>query len=115
MNANVSNYSSEKLRRVDLTFKAAGSEDITKVQDTILGAVAKCEKALQDPAPFAAPVGGVPGGLEYTVRVWTESANYWDVYFEMNRRLLLELPQEGIVFAFPHMDVRMRDREAPGA
>ena len=96
MNANVSNYSSEKLRRVDLTFKASGAEDITKVQETILGAVAKCEKALQDPAPFAAPVAGVPGGLEYTVRVWTESANYWDVYFDLMKSIPTALGEAAI-------------------
>ena len=87
MNANVSNFSSEEKRRVDLSFNISGGEDISKVQETILGVIQGCEKALDDPAPFVAPVGPVPGGLEYTVRVWCNSADYWDVHFDLMKRI----------------------------
>ena len=52
-----------------------------------LGVIQGCEKALDDPAPFVAPVGPVPGGLEYTVRVWCNSADYWDVHFDLMKRI----------------------------
>lgn len=96
MNANITNFSSEELRRVDLTFNVTGAESIEKVQELILGTVAKNELALKDPAPFAAPVSGIPGGLEYTVRVWARSANYWDAYFSLLKEIATALGEAGI-------------------
>lgn len=96
MNANVSNFSSEEKRRVDLSFNIGGGEDITKVQETILAVIAESPKALNDPAPFVAPVGGIPGGLEYTVRVWCNSADYWDVHFDLMKRIPTALGEAGI-------------------
>ena len=87
MNSNISNCSSEDLRRVDLTFNIAGSEPIKKVQATIMKVVVATDKAMADPAPDVQPVAGIPGGLTYTVRVWCNSADYWDVYFELMREI----------------------------
>lgn len=87
MNSNISNCSSEELRRVDLTFNIAGSEPIEKVQATIMKVVVATDKAMADPAPDVQPVAGIPGGLEYTVRVWCKSSDYWDVYFELMREI----------------------------
>ena len=87
MNSNISNCSSEELRRVDLTFNIAGSEPIKKVQATIMKLVVATDKAMADPAPDVQPVAGIPGGLEYTVRVWCKSSDYWDVYFELMREI----------------------------
>ena len=87
MNSNISNCSSEDLRRVDLTFNIAGSEPIKKVQATIMKVIVASDKAMADPAPEVQPVAGIPGGLEYTVRVWCETADYWDLYFELMREI----------------------------
>jgi small conductance mechanosensitive channel len=87
MNSNISNCSSEDLRRVDLTFNIAGFEPIKKVQATIMKVVVATDKAMADPAPDVQPVAGIPGGLEYTVRVWCKTSDYWDVYFELMREI----------------------------
>ena len=96
MNANVVNFTAEDLRRVDLTFKAAGSEPIKKVQAVILDAIVKTDKALADPAPQVEPLAGVPGGLEYTVRVWGKTADYWDLYFALMRNIPTALGEAGV-------------------
>ena len=87
MNSNISNCSAEELRRVDLTFNIAGSEPIKKVQATIMKVIVATDKAMADPAPDVQPVAGIPGGLEYTVRVWCKSSDYWDVYFDLMREI----------------------------
>ena len=107
MNANVSNFSSEDKRRVDLSFNIGGGEDINKVQETILGVIEGCEKALGDPAPFVAPVGPVPGGLEYTVRVWCNSADYWDVHFDLMKRIPTAIGEAGFSGPAPATKVVM--------
>lgn len=87
MNATIENASSEPLRRVDLSFNVAGSEPVKKVQATIMKVVVATDKAMADPAPDVQPLNPVPGGLEYTVRVWCKSEDYWDVYFELMREI----------------------------
>ena len=87
MNSNISNYSAEKLRRVDLTFNISGAEPIKKVQATIMKVIVASDKAMADPAPDVQPLAGIPGGLEYTVRVWCKTEDYWDLYFELMREI----------------------------
>ena len=85
MNSSISNATAEDLRRVDLNFDVAGSEPADKVEKVIMDVIGKNEKALTDPAPQVIILGGVPGGLTYTVRVWVKTADYWDEYGELMR------------------------------
>ena len=87
MNSNISNCSTEDLRRIDLTFNISGSEPIKKVQATIMKVIVATDKAMANPAPVVQPLAGIPGGLEYTVRVWCKNSDYWDVYFELMREI----------------------------
>ena len=96
MNANITNASFEDTRRVDLTFNISGSEPIQKVKATILKVIVESELAMADPAPQVEPVAGIPGGLQYTVRVWTETANYWALYFELMNEIPTALGNAGI-------------------
>lgn len=96
MNSNITNLTAEDMRRVDLTFNIAGSEPIKKVQAAIMNVIINTEKALADPAPDVQPVAGIPGGLEYTVRVWARTEDYWDVYFELMREIPTALGQNNI-------------------
>lgn len=106
MGANVSNYTAEKTRRVDLTFNIAASNEISKVQEVMLGVVNANKDVLHEPEePFAAPVEGVPGGLQYTVRAWTTTEKYWDVYFALLKGISGALGEAGI--GGPLTNVRM--------
>ncbi len=80
MNSTISNASVEPLRRVDIDFDIAGSEDADKVEKTLKDVIAKSDKALNEPAPQVLITAGVPGGLTYTVRVWVKTADYWDEF-----------------------------------
>lgn len=80
MNSNICNVTAEELRRVDLNFDIAGSEDADKVEKTISDVIGRSEWALDKPAPQILITAGVPGGLTYTVRVWVKTPNYWDEF-----------------------------------
>lgn len=96
MNANIVNYSSEDLRRVDLTFACAKSEQPAKIQDIIQGVIAKNEKSLKDPAPFARLSGGTNEAMEFTVRIWCKNADYWDIYFDVTQGVAEAFAANGI-------------------
>lgn len=87
MNANIVNATGEKLRRVDLTFNIAGSIPVQKVRATIMEVIIDTEQAMADPAPQVDPLTGIPGGLQYVVRVWVKTEDYWSVYHELMREI----------------------------
>lgn len=80
MNSSISNASAEPLRRVDLNFDIAGTEDADRVEKIIMDVVKASEKGLKEPDPQVLITAGVPGGLTYTVRVWVKTAEYWDEF-----------------------------------
>ena len=61
-----------------------------------MGAVIDSKLAMADPAPQVEPVTGIPGGLQYTVRVWCKTSDYWDLYFELMREIPAALGIAGI-------------------
>lgn len=96
MNSNVVDYTAEPLRRVDLVFSCAKSEKPAEIQQCILGAVAGSQYALQEPAPFAHISGGTNEAMEFTVRVWCKTENYWDLYFELNQSIVEAFAAKGV-------------------
>ena len=96
MNSNVVDYTAEPLRRVDLVFSCAKSEKPAEIQKCILDAVEGSQFALKDPAPFAHISGGTNEGMEFTVRVWCKTENYWDLYFELNQGIVEAFAAKGV-------------------
>lgn len=96
MNANIKDYSIEETRRVEQTFSVAKSEDPAKIQAMMLEALEGNEKILSDPAPFARVSGGTNEGMQFTVRVWCKSADYWDVYFDITQAVTEKLGANGV-------------------
>ena len=96
MNSNVTDYTAEPQRRVDLVFACAKSEKPAEIQQCILDAVSGSKFALQDPAPFAHISGGTNESMEFTVRVWCKTENYWDLYFELNQLIVEAFAAKGV-------------------
>ena len=99
MNANVTNYSSQELRRVALTFACAKSEAPANIQNIMQEVMAKHDKVLKAPeadAPFARLSGGTNEAMEFTVRAWCRNANYWDVYFDLTQQITEALGAAGV-------------------
>ncbi len=97
MNANVTNYSTEALRRVDLSFSVAKSEKPANIQDIILRTVALNDKVLDAPdTPFARLCGSTNESMEFAVRVWVNSEDYWDVFFNLTQNITEALADAGV-------------------
>ena len=96
MNANVTNCSSEPTRRVDIVFSCAKGENVAKIRKIMLYAMAANKKVKKDPAPFAQLSGGTNEAMEFTIRAWTDNADYWDVYFDLMQKITEELGKAGV-------------------
>lgn len=103
----VINYSTEELRRVDTVINASYECATEDVRKAILDAVAMDPKALQSPAPFVAIGNYGESTVEYTVRVWCKSADYWDVFFALNENVRTSFANNGVKMSFSHLNVHM--------
>ena len=96
MNANVTNYTSEPKRRVDLVFSCGKGEDVAKIQDVMVKVMEADPLIDKDPAPFARLSGGTNEAMEFTVRAWTDTGKYWDAYFNLTQEITEALGREGV-------------------
>ena len=104
--AQIVNYSSEPVRRVDVAVSA--SYDCA-VQDVLgaLCAAGAVDKALTTPAPFAAVTAYGDSAIQYNLRVWANNADYWDVYFAVTQNVKKIFDERGIVMTYPHLNVHL--------
>ena len=106
----VINYSREELRRVDWTIGVEYNTDYDLVERTVRDLVAADKRILTEPAPFVALHALADSSVNVTVRVWVKNAwvknaDYWSVYFDMNKRIYAEFNAKGIGFPFPQLTV----------
>ncbi len=106
-NSVIENYSSSDKRRVDLVFTTAYDCDIDKVREILLAAAKGHAKVLQDPEPFARLTKHGESSLEYTMRVWCNADDYWDVNFDLIEAVKKEFDANGISIPYPQVDVHI--------
>ena len=110
-NATVINYSVKETRRIEFEFTASYSSDIDKVNKVLLTVANANEKVLKDPAPFAALHRQDASALVFVLRVWCSSAEYWNVYFEIEENMKKAFDAVGIEIPFDQLDVHFDKEE----
>lgn len=102
------NYSEKDIRRVDLNFTIEKKEDYAKAEEVILGVANAHEKVLKDPAAMSRILEHTANGTTLVVRSWVKSADYWDVYFDLQEGIKKALDDNGIVMPANQLDVRVK-------
>ncbi len=106
-NSVIENYSVSEERRVDLVFSTAYDADIDKVRSILLDAAQRHNKVLKDPEPFARLTKHGDSCLEYTMRVWCKSADYWDVHLDLLETVKKAFDANDIAIPYPQMDIHI--------
>ncbi len=101
------NYSAESLRRVIIPVTASYDSATEDVRRAVLAAAAKDERILTEPAPMAAISGFGSSSVEYTVRVWCKSDDYWDVLFALNENIRESFAEYGVEMSYDHLNVHI--------
>ena len=107
MNGTITNYTAEKTRRVDLSFGVGYEADISKVKDILNSIINKHKLILRDPEPFVRLGNLGDSSIDFTVRVWTKTEDYWTVHFDLIESAKEEFDKENINIPYPQMDVHM--------
>ena len=107
-NSSMVNYSTQSLRRVDWTFGIAYGDDSDKAKEVLYRLVKADERVLSEPEDvFVGLVSLGDSSVNFTVRAWVNSPDYWGVFFRMNEEVYKTFGKEGLNIPFPQMDVHV--------
>ena len=104
----IDNYSTADLRRVDWTIGISYGDDVDAARKALLEILASDTRILAQPAPVVGVAELADSAVNLTVRAWTRNADYWDVFFQNNERFYKRLPEHGINFPFPQVDLHLK-------
>ena len=100
-------FTKEDTRRVDWTFSISYGDDYDKAKSVLLRLCQEDQRIMKDPLPFVEIANLNTSSVDLRVRVWVKSTDYWPVFFAMNEKVYKTLPEEGLHFPFPQVDVHM--------
>lgn len=99
--SNIINYSSRKTRRIDMIFGVSYTDDIRLAKDIILKVIDEEERVLKDPKPEVAVGELAASSVNFVVRPWVKSDDYWAVKFALNEKIKLAFDEHSITIPFP--------------
>jgi len=101
------NYSAESERRVDFTFGIGYNDDIDKAKNILMTIVKADDRILQNPEPFVGLSELADSSVNFALRVWVKSEDYWDVFFDMNEKVKKEFDKQRVSIPYPQTDVHL--------
>jgi small conductance mechanosensitive channel len=101
-NGNIVNYTTAGTRRVDLVFGVGYDSDIKKTKEVLMNVLTSHPKVLKDPEPSVNLMELADSSINFAVRPWCETADYWTVYFEVTEQTKEALDAAGIEIPYPH-------------
>ncbi len=104
---NIVNYSARGERRVDLVAGVSYSDDLDTVRKTLEEILSEDSRILKEPAPTIGVLELADSSVNFAVRPWVKTADYWDVFFETQEKIKKRFDAKGISIPFPQQDVHM--------
>jgi len=104
---NVTNYTHNPTRRVDMTIGIGYADDIDKAIKTTMDLLNKDKRVLKNPKPMVAVNEMGDSAVGLVIRPWVKKEDYWDFYFDFNKILKQTYDKEKIGIPYPQMDIHM--------
>ena len=108
------NYTAAEKRRVDLAFNASYDDPVRKVEETIRGVVNAHPLALFTPEPFVRVSAFRDSSVEYAVRVWCATGDYWTLYHDLLEQVKDAFDRAGITMPYGHLNVHLLEKKEEG-
>jgi small conductance mechanosensitive channel len=103
----IKNVTAQKKRRVDMVFGIGYADDIPHAERVLREIVESHEKVLDDPEPIVRLHTLNDSSVDFIVRPWVATEDYWDVYWDITREVKIRFDAEGISIPFPQRDVHI--------
>ena len=113
-NGNIDNFNVMKLRRLDIEVHVEYGTDSDKCIELLTKIISEDPRILssKEPGakdPFIALMSMDDSSISFITRSWVMADDYWAVKFDLNKKIYDTLPKNGILFAYPHMDVTIKN------
>ncbi len=103
----IKNITARKVRRVDMTFGIGYGDDIEKAEAILWRIVKEHPLVLEEPEPVIKVSALGASSVDFIVRPWSNTADYWDVYWDITRSVKMEFDKAGVSIPFPQSDVHL--------
>lgn len=107
----ITNYSARTTRRIDMVFGIGYDDDMKKAKDVIWQVLKADDRILADPEPVVAVGELADSSVNFVVRPWVASGDYWPVTFDLNEKIKASFDTEGISIPYPQMDLHVNSPE----
>lgn len=107
----ITNYSRHETRRIDYVIGVSYDADLKKTKEVLTRVVEAESRVLKDPAPTIGVVALADSSVNFVVRPWVKTTDYWGVYFDLLQAIKEELDKENIGIPYPQMDVHLNKLE----
>lgn len=111
----ITNVTANNTRRVDLVIGIGYDDDIKKAKQVLDRIVKEEERVLESPKTNIAVSELADSSVNFVVRPWVKTSDYWDVYFELTEKIKLKFDEEGISIPYPQQDVHLFSKKAEEA
>ncbi|WP_064601993.1 small-conductance mechanosensitive channel MscS [Photobacterium sp. J15] len=103
----ITNYSRHKTRRIDLVIGVSYDADLKHTKEVLTRVIEADDRILKDPAPTVGVLALADSSVNFAVRPWVKTSDYWGVYFDLMQAIKEELDKENIGIPYPQMDVHL--------
>ena len=107
----ITNYSTKPTRRIDLIIGVSYDADLAKTKALLHKLVSADERVLKDQTVTVGVSELADSSVNFVVRPWVKSTDYWPTYFDLLEKIKTELDREGIEIPFPQLSVHMNKEE----
>jgi len=103
----IKNVTAQSMRRIDMVFGISYTDDIPKTEKLLEEIVSSNESVLNDPEPIIRLHELADSSVNFVVRPWVNTADYWETYWAITRAVKMRFDEEGISIPFPQRDVHL--------
>ncbi|MCK9995422.1 MAG: mechanosensitive ion channel [Candidatus Krumholzibacteria bacterium] len=103
----IKNVTDQRIRRVDMTFGIAYTDDIPHAEEVLKDILEKHERVLDKPESMVRLHTLGESSVDFIVRPWVKTDDYWDIYWDVTRAVKMRFDEEGISIPFPQQDIHI--------
>jgi len=103
----ITNVTANDTRRVDMVIGIGYQDDILKAKTVLEGIIKDEKRVLENPATTIAVSELADSSVNFVVRPWVKTTDYWGVYFDLTEKIKITFDKEGISIPYPQQDVHL--------
>lgn len=111
----ITNFSAKATRRIDMVVGVGYNDDLKKVRTVLEDILSKDDRVLKDPAVTIGVLELGDNSVNFAVRPWVRTSDYWPTYFDLHEEVKVRFDAEGISIPYPQRDIHIIKGEAESA